>query len=260
MSQDATQRIDGSGTHQSTEDDGEDVDVHGGAGEAPEQERAQCAPEGADDHDGRVGEVVAKVAQKDLAYDGGGVEQRQDDCGRKLVGERPREGGDVERDREVRQPLEDVREGLQNGESSSSDTPPGTTRERMDTNEGHEEGVREEGHLSREELGPLLCGSVPGSGEPAADAEERDGGAHARSDRPYTQRPAQADLVKEVVDQEGEREAADARPREDDTPGEPTPPLKPFGDEPDDGDVEDTPADADSNALQEDELPDLCVA
>ena len=73
MSQDATQRIDGSGTHQSTEDDGEDVDVHGRAGEAPEQERAQCAPEGADDHDGRVGEVVAKVAQKDLAYDGGGV-------------------------------------------------------------------------------------------------------------------------------------------------------------------------------------------
>ena len=130
----------------------------------------------------------------------------------------------------------------------------------MDTHEGHEEGVREEGHLSREELGPLLCGSVPGSGEPAADAEERDGGAHARSDRPYTQRPAQADLVKEVVDQEGEREAADARPREDDTPGEPTPLLKPFGDEPDDGDVEDTPADADSNALQEDELPDLCVA
>ena len=96
------------GTYQGTEDDGEDVDVHGGAGEAPKQERAQCAPEGADDHDGRVGEVVAKVAQKDLAYDGGGVEQRQDDCGRKLVGERPREGGDVERDREIGESLKCV--------------------------------------------------------------------------------------------------------------------------------------------------------
>ena len=52
------------------------------------------------------------MANDDLADEGGDVEQREYDGGRELVGQRAGKHRDVERDREMRKPLQDVRKCL----------------------------------------------------------------------------------------------------------------------------------------------------
>ena len=93
------------GTHQASEDDGEEVEVDRGVGQAPEHKRADAADDGADRHEGRVWDAVREVPGDDLADGGRGVEKGEDDRRGKFIGQRSSEHGDVERDREVCEPL-----------------------------------------------------------------------------------------------------------------------------------------------------------
>ena len=92
----------GSGSHQPAEDDGEEVEVDGCIGEAPEEERGKRAPHGAEEHDPRVREAVREVAEDDLADDARGVEEREHDRRRQRRRDGLRERCDVERDGEIR--------------------------------------------------------------------------------------------------------------------------------------------------------------
>ena len=57
------------------------------------------------------------MADEDLAYDGGQVEEGEYHRGCQLVGEAPGEGGYVERDRELRQTLNEGSNRLESGVS-----------------------------------------------------------------------------------------------------------------------------------------------
>ena len=83
-----------------------------GGREAPKEERDYAAPDPAEEHHPRVRVAVAQVAEDDLAKNGRRVKDGCDDDSCERCGQRRREGGDVERDREVREPLEEEREGL----------------------------------------------------------------------------------------------------------------------------------------------------
>ena len=106
-------------------------------------------------------------------------------------------------------------------------------------------------------LRSTLVGTELGDGKAAAHAEHRDRGEQSGADRPYAERPAQTDFVEEGVEDEREDEATDAGAGEDDPTREAAPLGEPLWQELDDGHVDDTAADADTDALQQDELPHL---
>lgn len=66
-------------TYESSEDDGEEIQLRGRGREAPEEEGDEAAAECAHEHDPRVRELVAQMAEHDLTDDRGRVEDGQDD-------------------------------------------------------------------------------------------------------------------------------------------------------------------------------------
>ena len=99
-------------TYQAPEDDREEVEVDRGIGEAPEHERANAADDGAEGHEGRVGDAVGEVPGNNLTHRSGGVKQGEDNRGGELIRQRPSEHRDVKRNWEVREPLQDICERL----------------------------------------------------------------------------------------------------------------------------------------------------
>ncbi len=83
-------------TYQGAEDEGEEIQLRGRGREAPEEEGDEAAAQRTREHDPRVRELVAQVAEHDLADDGGRVEDGQDNRRRQRGGKCARETRDVE--------------------------------------------------------------------------------------------------------------------------------------------------------------------
>ena len=115
----------------------------------------------------------------------------------------------------------------------------------------------EEVEPGRNHFRSTLVSAELGDGEATAHAEHRDRGEERGADCPYAERPAQTDFVEEGVEDERKDEAADAGAGEDDPTRKAAPLGEPLWQELDDGHVDDTAADADTDALQQDELPHL---
>lgn len=109
-------------TYQGPEDDGEKVQLRGRGRETPEEEGDEAAAECAHEHDPRVRELVAQMAEHNLTDDGRRVEDGQDDRRRQRGGESACEAGDVERYGEVGEPLKQRRKPLEAGERCERST------------------------------------------------------------------------------------------------------------------------------------------
>ena len=99
-------------THERTKYYSKEVEEDGGIREAPQKERSESTAERAEDHDRRVRDAVAKMADDDRAQYHGEIEQCKDYGRGKLARQLSGERRNVERNGEVREPLHDAREHL----------------------------------------------------------------------------------------------------------------------------------------------------
>ena len=123
--------------------------------------------------------------------------------------------------------------------------------------EADEEGALQPPKMCRDQSRTGLSRVVLRRREAAPHGEERERVAQRRPDCPYAQRPAQADLREESVEQEREDEAAHTGAREDDATCQTASGGEPFREEFDDGQVQETAANSDSHSLEKDQLPHL---
>ena len=77
----------------------------------------------------------------------------------------------------------------------------------MRSYEAPEKTIVDDSQLRWDELGPSLVAGELGNGQAAAHSENRNSGEDRSADGPYSQRPAQADLLQQNIEYEGEYEA-----------------------------------------------------
>lgn len=97
-------------TYQCTEDYCKGIYQRRALGEAPEEERGERATERAEEHHPGIRKAVGEVAEGDLADDGRGVKERENDSGCEWCRNFLCEGRDVQRDWEVGESLDEAGE------------------------------------------------------------------------------------------------------------------------------------------------------